>query len=174
MASERVHRAVVFAARAHAGQDRKYTGEPYLVHPLRVLRLVADAGGSDDVQVAAVLHDVVEDCDVGLAEIRDGFGERVAELVGWLSDVSRPEDGPRRARKALDRDHLAAAPPEAQTVKLADLIDNTESIVERDPRFASVYMAEKRQLLDVLTKGGERLMRIARARLAEWEAGGGA
>ena len=172
MASERVHRAVAFAARAHAGQDRKYTGEPYLVHPLRVLRLVADAGGSDDVQVAAVLHDVVEDCDVGLAEIRDEFGERVAELVGWLTDVSRPGDGPRRARKALDRDHLAAAPPEAQTIKLADLIDNTESIVEHDPRFAAVYMAEKRQLLDVLTRGDERLMRIARARLAHWEDGG--
>jgi (p)ppGpp synthase/HD superfamily hydrolase len=99
----------------------------------------------------------VEDTGVSIELIRKEFGSEVSDLVGWLTDVSRPEQGNRAVRKAIDRAHTAAAPAEAQTVKLADLIANTRSIVAHDEAFAKVYLAEKRQLLEVMTKGDSRL-----------------
>jgi hypothetical protein len=79
-----------------------------------------------------------------------------------LTDVSRPEDGNRAARKAIDLAHTAKASPAAKTIKLADLIDNTRSIVERDPDFAKVYLQEKARLLEVLQEGDPTLMAMAR------------
>jgi (p)ppGpp synthase/HD superfamily hydrolase len=154
-----VERARMFATAAHAavGQLRKYTFEPYIVHPAEVAGIVAEAGGTPEMIAAAWLHDTVEDTGVTSELIRAEFGDEVATLVGWLTDVSRPDHGNRAARKAVDRAHTAAAPAEAQTIKLADLICNTKSIVAHDPKFAVTYLAEKRELLEVMTKGNPRL-----------------
>ena len=141
---------------------RKYTGEPYIVHPAEVAKIVTDAGGTEAMICAAWLHDTVEDTGVTIETIRAEFGAEVAELVGWLTDVSRPEHGNRAHRKALDRAHSAAAPAEAQTVKLADLIANTRSIIEHDVAFARTYLEEKRLMLEVMTKGDSILMAEAR------------
>ena len=164
-----VERARVFATAAHAavGQVRKYTFEPYIVHPAEVAKIVRDAGGSEAMVAAAWLHDTVEDTGVTIETIRAEFGTEVAELVGWLTDVSRPEHGNRAHRKALDRAHSAAAPAEAQTVKLADLIANTRSIMAHDEAFAKTYLEEKRLLLAVMTKGDARLMAEARKFIGE-------
>jgi hypothetical protein len=83
-------------------------------------------------------------------------------LVEQLTDVSRPEDGNRAKRKAIDRAHTAKASPEAKTIKLADLIDNTRSIVELDPGFAKIYLVEKVLLLEVLQEGDAGLWEMAR------------
>ena len=154
-----VERARMFATAAHAavGQLRKYTFEPYIVHPAEVAEIVAEAGGTPEMIAAAWLHDTVEDTGVTSELIRAEFGDEVATLVGWLTDVSRPDHGNRAARKAVDRAHTAAAPAEAQTIKLADLICNTKSIVAHDPKFAVTYLAEKRELLEVMTKGNPSL-----------------
>ena len=159
-----VERAKVFATAAHAavGQTRKYTGEPYVVHPIEVASIVKNAGGTEAMVAAALLHDVLEDTGVTFDLLVDQFGSEVAELVLWLTDVSRPEDGNRSTRKALDRQHSAAAPADAQTVKVADLISNTRSIVAHDPGFAKTYLEEKRLLLDVLTKADPLLLTVAR------------
>jgi len=159
-----VERARVFATAAHAavGQTRKYTFEPYIVHPAEVAKIVRDAGGTEAMIAAAWLHDTVEDTGVTIEVIRGEFGVEVAELVGWLTDVSRPEHGNRAHRKALDRAHSAMAPAEAQTVKLADLIANTRSIMSHDAAFAKTYLEEKRLLLEVMTKGDPTLMAEAR------------
>ena len=164
-----VERARVFATAAHAavGQVRKYTFEPYIVHPAEVAKIVRDAGGSEAMVAAAWLHDTVEDTGVTIETIRAEFGTEVAELVGWLTDVSRPEHGNRAHRKALDRAHSAAAPAEAQTVKLADLIANTRSIMAHDEAFAKTYLEEKRLLLAVMTKGDATLMAEARKFIGE-------
>jgi (p)ppGpp synthase/HD superfamily hydrolase len=164
-----VERARVFATAAHAavGQVRKYTFEPYIVHPAEVAKIVRDAGGSEAMVAAAWLHDTVEDTGVTIETIRAEFGTEVAELVGWLTDVSRPEHGNRAHRKALDRAHSAAAPAEAQTVKLADLIANTRSIMAHDEAFAKTYLEEKRLLLAVMTKGDPVLMAEARKFIGE-------
>jgi GrpB-like predicted nucleotidyltransferase (UPF0157 family) len=66
-------------------------------------------------------------------------------------------------RKAIDLQHTAAAPPEAKTVKLADLISNTQSIVKYDPKFAKIYLEEKRRLLTVLGDGDATLFARASA-----------
>ena len=142
--------AIWIAENAHAGQIRKYTGEPYAVHSLAVARTVARYLPSAMAVSAAVLHDVVEDTDVSLEDLRGCMyiGPYVACLVDDLTDVSKPSDGNRAARKAIDRAHTARAHPLAKLVKLADLLDNTRDIVRFDPDFARVYMAEKRLLLE--------------------------
>jgi (p)ppGpp synthase/HD superfamily hydrolase len=156
MNSDLVRRARDFAATAHEGQKRKYTGEPYIVHPIAVAELLAELGHPDEVLAAALLHDVVEDCEVTLAEIEAEFGPRVADLVEQVTDVSRPEDGRRAQRKELDRLHLAKASPAGKSIKLADMLDNTRTIV-LDRSFAPIYLREMRALLPVLKEGDPRL-----------------
>lgn len=151
-----VQKAQVYAMAAHASvkQLRKYTNEPYIVHPGEVASMVACVPGATQEMVAAAwLHDVIEDTGCTFTDVHMAFGIDITTLVGWLTDVSKPEDGNRAHRKAIDREHTARAPAEAQTIKLADLISNSRSIMEHDPAFAVVYLAEKRLLLEVLTKG---------------------
>jgi (p)ppGpp synthase/HD superfamily hydrolase len=159
-----VRKAQVYAMAAHASvkQVRKYTGEPYIVHPAEVAQIVAGVPGSTpDMVAAAWLHDVVEDTGCTFTDIHMAFGIDIATLVGWLTDVSKPEDGNRAHRKAMDREHTAAAPAEAQTIKLADLISNSRSIMAHDPAFAKTYLEEKRLLLAVMTKGDAGLHALA-------------
>lgn len=164
-----VLKAAMFAAKAHDGQVRKYTLTPYIGHPAKVAAIVATVTDDPEMLAAAWLHDVVEDTPVTVEDIRKEFGPRVAALVDDLTDVSRPSDGNRAARKALDLAHSAAASADAHTIKLADLIDNSRSITAHDPHFAVVYMREKRALLGVLTKGHADLRARAAAILADWE-----
>ena len=162
-------KAKIFATAAHAAvaQLRKYTGEPYIVHPAEVVSIVMTVPHTDEMIAAAWLHDVVEDTGVTIETIRAEFGEEVAELVGWLTDVSRPEQGNRATRKAIDRAHTAMAPAAAQTVKLADLISNSRSIMQHDEKFAKTYLEEKRLLLEVMTKGDPTLMAEARKHIGD-------
>jgi len=149
---------------AHNGQERRYTGEPYIVHPTAVMKLVMDCSVwvDDSLLIGAMLHDTVEDTEVNLVDIRNMFGTDVEQLVYWLTDISRPSDGNRAKRKEQDRLHIANAPTNAKTIKLADLIDNTRSIVKYDPGFAKVYMKEKKLLLEVLIEGDKNLFAVAK------------
>lgn len=156
-----MEKAKHFATRAHEGQKRKYTGEPYICHCEQVAELVRSHGGTPEMIAAAWLHDTVEDCGITLDEIEDMFGTKVAEMVSDLTDVSKREDGNRAKRKEIDRLHTAKASPEAKTIKLADLISNTGSITKHDPDFARVYLKEKRLLLQVLKCGNTELYSMA-------------
>lgn len=164
-------RARMFALAAHAAvkQKRKYTGDPYIVHPAAVVTIVRSVPHTPAMIAAAWLHDVVEDTGVELDHIGAEFGHEVADLVFWLTDKSRPSDGNREKRKGIDREHSASAPPEAQTIKLADLIDNTSTIDQYDPNFAEVYRKEKELLLGVMTKGDPTLLARARRQLAQFD-----
>lgn len=162
-----VDRAIEFATIAHEGQVRKYTGEPYVTHPIEVSQIVATVPHTTEMLVAAILHDTVEDTDVTLDDIEYHFGRHIMNLVFWLTDTSRPEDGNRAARKAIDRAHLAAAPADAQTIKVADMLHNTASISEHDPDFWKVYRNEKRMLLEVLVHADETLVARAREQVGE-------
>lgn len=154
-----VQKAWVYAMAAHAavGQNRKYTNEPYIVHPYEVMTIVKSVPHTEDMLAAALLHDVVEDTGCTITDIHLNFGADIAAIVDGLTDVSKPEDGNRAKRKAIDREHTAQAPAEAQTIKLADLISNSKSIMQHDPDFAVTYLAEKKLLLEVLTKGDRGL-----------------
>lgn len=162
--SKLIFRAMTFAREAHAKHERKYTGEPYFIHLAEVAAIVAstlpsDEFGFEEAVATAWLHDTVEDCGVTLKQIEDLFFFRVALGVSGLTDV---EVGANRAeRKAKSRDRLAACSGWIQTIKCADLISNTSSIVKHDPKFAKVYLEEKRLLLDVMDKADPRLREMA-------------
>lgn len=160
-----IARAFAIAAHAAVGQRRKYTGEPYHVHPERVAEWVRSAGGDDNMIAAAWLHDVVEDTQVTLEFIEREFGSDIAELVDWLTDSQTPNDGNRATRKSNEAERLGRSPARAQTIKLADLIDNTSSIVTYDPGFARVYLREKEALLEKLRDGDRQLRIVAHARM---------
>ncbi len=153
--------AIGVAKGAHNGQLRKYTHEPYLSHPFAVAGLVASVTDDDAMIVAAILHDVVEDSAIKIESITGIFGIKISKMVEGMTDVSKPGDGNRKARKAIDRQHIANSSAQVKTIKLADLIDNTKSIIQFDPKFAKVYMAEKRLLLGVLSEGDATLLELA-------------
>lgn len=169
-----VEKARVFATAAHAavGQVRKYSGEPYIVHPLQVAGIVQAVGGTEDQICAALLHDVLEDTQVTEATLRTEFGDAITDFVVGLTNVSKqfPKEN-RATRKRLDKEALAKQPAEVQTIKLADLIANTESIVAEDPAFAKVYIPEKKELLEVLILGHKGLWAKAFAQIVAAEVG---
>lgn len=154
-----------FATIAHAGQTRKYTGEPYINHPANVAALLKTVPHTESMVAAAWLHDVIEDTNVSLHTIANEFGLLVATMVANLTNVSGPSDGNRKARKAVDLEHVAKAYPSTKTIKLADLIDNTRTVVQHDPSFAKIYLKEKESLLGVLTDGDPSLYRLAKQSL---------
>jgi guanosine-3',5'-bis(diphosphate) 3'-pyrophosphohydrolase len=155
-------RARLWAIHWHGDQVRKYTGEPYWRHPEAVAALVKTVRHTPEMVAAAYMHDVIEDTECTEAHMRVTFGDAVTDLVMWLTDVSKQADGSRDVRKRIDREHTAAAPREAKTVKLADLIDNSRSIMKYDEDFARVYLKEKRLLLDeALAEGDPTLWAMA-------------
>lgn len=160
--------AMTFARKVHVNQQRKYTGNPYADHLAEVAGIVATVAGeftgASREQAIAVcwLHDCIEDQGVTQGELYDQFGGTVAYGVLMLSDL---EPGNRAERKAASRERLAASEPWVQTIKCADLISNTSSIVRHDPTFARTYLEEKRLLLDVMTKADSRLLAMAREQI---------
>jgi (p)ppGpp synthase/HD superfamily hydrolase len=160
--------AMVFAREVHKNQKRKYTGNPYADHLAEVCGIAASAGWHnalihpDKLMATCWLHDCVEDQGVLPSELEIRFGQEVAAGVVWLSDL---EVGTRKERKAQSRIRLAQAPGWVQTIKVADLISNTSNIVEHDPKFAVIYLEEKRLLLDVLTKADTHLLGVARGQI---------
>jgi hypothetical protein len=165
-----IGKARQFASDAHrsVGQLRKYSGQPYEEHLRSVAEMVDAITDDAEIIAAAWLHDVVEDTPTTIEDIERAFGPDVRELVDALTDVSRPNDGNRAARKELDRKHLATAPARAQTVKLADLIDNCQDICKHNAKFGRVYLAEMAALLEVLTAGDESLQRKAKKTHDTW------
>jgi (p)ppGpp synthase/HD superfamily hydrolase len=155
--------ALLFATEAHKDQVRKYTNEPYIVHPMEVADIIRTISHDEAMIAAAYLHDVVEDCSISLYTIFQRFGCDVGEHVYYLTDISEKSDGNRAFRKEMDRDHIAQAPGRTQSIKVADLISNTKSITQYDPNFAKVYLKEKRATLNVLTRADTSL--LVRARL---------
>ena len=160
-------KARIFATSAHAatGQIRKYTFEPYIVHPAEVAGLVEQYTNDACLISAAWLHDVLEDTKVTEELLRQEFGDYITNIVVWLTDVSIPSDGNRAVRKAIDLEHTRLSTPYAKTVKLADIISNVKSIKVHDPEFSKVYLMEKRAQLAVLTEGNQELYAIAKSLL---------
>lgn len=156
--SPRIASALEFATVAHAGQLRRYSLEPYIVHPVAVARLVQTVDHTDAMVVAALLHDVIEDTDTTDADIRSKFGSEVLDLVMQLT---RPPQSSADRRMKLDLDiaRLREASREAKTIKLADIIDNVSTLAGRAPDFWQIYRAEKMELLNHLHEGDEVLYR---------------
>jgi guanosine-3',5'-bis(diphosphate) 3'-pyrophosphohydrolase len=141
--ARQVGNAVEFAIEWH-GDQRRPTGAPYLEHLLEALEvLVCGAGISDkDVLCAAVLHDVLEDTACTPADLGDGFGPRVTELVEW---VTIPPTGPGEDKAEVKKAYLGRlpdAPHDARLVKLADRVSNVQTLRNLAPERQRSYYAQ--------------------------------
>ncbi|MDG2514818.1 HD domain-containing protein [Sphingobium sp. WW5] len=126
-----------------------------------MMEIVRRIPHTDEMLAAALLHDTIEDTATTREDIAREFGEPVAALVMELTDQCH--DGNRATRKAAEAKRLGTISPNAQTVKLADFISNTQSIVAGSPGFAKVYLREKLQVFSVMTGGDPNLYRQAMA-----------
>ena len=124
-------RAFTFAAQKHKGQTRKASTIPYITHLMGVASLVLEAGGDEDLAIAALLHDVVEDCGGAplLKEIRRRFGKRVAKVVDGCTDADTYPKPPWRERKEKYIGHLKSADADTKLVSAADKLNNVRSIL---------------------------------------------
>jgi (p)ppGpp synthase/HD superfamily hydrolase len=169
----------------HYGQERKYNGLPYWTHPYEVAELLFNnIGPTMDFMIEiAFLHDILEDqkfrCDeiqmINLLKIC-GYsyfdGMYITRAVIELTDVYTRENCPqmnRELRKEREAERLWNVSAVAQTVKYADLIHNTGSIVLGDPKFAVVYLREKRNILRFMSNGHGKMYELCNASVHEAE-----
>jgi guanosine-3',5'-bis(diphosphate) 3'-pyrophosphohydrolase len=161
-----------FARAAHAGQQRKFVNEPYIEHPLRVMKICEEYTQDPAILAAALLHDVLEDTVISDEEIDKSLrkvmpvekAKRSLNYVLDLTDVFNKKNHPkwnRRKRKQKEMDRLALASPEAQTIKYADIIDNSLDIIHAETDFKHKYLLECRSLLRRMKKGIPELARRA-------------
>lgn len=168
MQNQILSKVIVFADLAHGEQMRKYAHERYINHPVRVMNTCAEYTDDLSILAASLLHDVLEDTKITEQELLL-FLESVmdkqqaantVEIVVELTDVYTKENYPqlnRRKRKELEVRRLSAVSPSAQTIKYADLIDNSDNISAHDPDFALVFLKEGKNLLEAMNKGNANL-----------------
>ena len=155
-----------FVKRQHGNQKRKYTDEPYWIHPVAVSKIVPQF------RDIALCHDLIEDtwCTYGelfnfLVSHGHKSPQKKCSVVHELTDFYTPENFPglnRAKRKMYEAQRMAYVSKTAQTVKYADIIDNTTSIVKYDPGFAETYFKEVYFLLKIMIKGDQKLLEKAR------------
>ena len=162
------YEAMIFAREVHKNQKCKYTGNPYVHHLAEVAGIAMSAGWHISVvhphKIMAVcwLHDCMEDQGVETKTLCQKFGYDIAESVMLISDF---EAGNRDQRKVEQSVRISNAPGWLQTIKCADLISNTPSVLQHDPKFAETYLEKNRLLLEVMTKADRRLLAIAREQM---------
>jgi (p)ppGpp synthase/HD superfamily hydrolase len=151
--------ALQFATLKHKGQTRKDGVTPYIVHPVGVAKIVETYGGDMNQICIAKLHDVVEDCDCTVDEIREAFGDDIADGVAALTNTSKI-DAPelnRAARKARDNEKLTKIAARYKLVKLADIYYNVNDLEGFKRGFAFKFLEEKRTQAAVVREGSEQL-----------------
>jgi GTP pyrophosphokinase len=129
--SPRFEEALIFATRLHAAQTRKETGTPYIAHLLSVAALVLEQGGDEDLAIAALLHDAVEDQGGPATRevIRARFGDRVTAIVDGCTDADTQPKPPWRARTEAYLAHLPNASADVRLVSAADKLHNARSVL---------------------------------------------
>lgn len=166
--TERQETLLSFVKQHHEGQKRKYTFEPYWTHVYSVAEIVSKYE-PEGIEIA-LCHDLIEDTECTNDELFDflmslGYGHErscfIDDGVRALTDHYTKEAYPshnRKMRKRAEATRLGGIKPIYQSVKYADLIDNTSSIVEHDQSFAKVYLSEKIEILDFMRRGNIRLL----------------
>lgn len=161
-----------FADEAHGDQMRKYAPDRYIVHPVRVMEICENYTQELPALAAALLHDVLEDTDTGKTEILEFLktimdpedANKALRLVVELTDVYEKSAYPqwnRDKRKAKEAERLAKVSATAQTIKYADILDNSHEITKYDPRFAPKYLKEVQHVLSLAKKGNKTLYKRA-------------
>lgn len=127
----RLQKAFRYAAEKHAGQTRKQTAVPYLSHLMAVTSLVLEGGGDEDLAIAALLHDVVEDCGgmPRLREVHKMFGARVAKIVEGCTDSFSDPKLPWLIRKNEYLQRLKNEDAETRLVSASDKLHNVRTVI---------------------------------------------
>lgn len=120
--------AILFAAKAHIGHYRKATRIPYILHPLGVAKILIEQGLQDEVVIAGILHDTVEDTPVTIEQIRRKFGKKVARLVEGASEPDKSDTWENRKKHTIE--HLKKASLNLLYVSCADKLDNIRSMIQ--------------------------------------------
>jgi (p)ppGpp synthase/HD superfamily hydrolase len=128
MKSEKVFEAIEFAVKAHRGQFRKGTKLPYILHPLGVAKILIEHECYEEIVIAGILHDTVEDTPVTLDDIKEHFGVRVAGLVEALSEPDKSDSWENRKQHTID--YLKTAPVDVLLIACADKLNNIRAIQE--------------------------------------------
>ncbi len=131
MLTSRFSDAFLYAAKLHAAQRRKVSGEPYLSHLLGTASIVLDYGGNEEESIAALLHDAVEDQGgpATRGEIHKRFGENIAAIVDGCTDADTFPKPPWRQRKEVFLERLRTASPSVRLVVAADKLHNLRALV---------------------------------------------
>lgn len=160
------------ADRAHGDQVRKYSGERYIAHPVRVMETCRAFNDALPVLAAALLHDVLEDTRVEESELFNAIApvmgpdqaRETVTLVEELTDIYTRTNFPRmnrKVRKEKESLRLSKISGAGQTIKYADIIDNVTDIVRNDTDFARIYLREARHMLTLMTQGNAELRQQA-------------
>lgn len=153
--SQAIIRACRFAEQWHRGHERQWVGGPYLIHLLEVGEILASHHAPNSVVIAGILHDSVEDTKTTLDIVRDEFGPIIAQMVHGMTDVYTKKAYPtwnRAVRKEAEVDRLANESGDVQSIKCADIISNTSTIVSHNPQFSTTYLPEMAKLIVRLDK----------------------
>ena len=130
--SKRLDDAIEFATKKHTEQTRKRENTPYILHPLEAAAVAAELTKDEDILIAAVLHDTVEDTDTSIDEVREKFGNRVAELVESETENKREDLPPEETweiRKKESLEHLKnSTDPAVKILWLADKVSNIRTL----------------------------------------------
>lgn len=140
-----------FATIAHSEQIRKYTGTPYIYHPIRVACKYAMRDDATEAGFCACIgHDLLEDTDISMNELVTEFGREVSDLVYGLTNPSKGSPLSREERKKWDRDHISQQSRQVKIIKLIDRIDNLNEMSLAESGFIWKYCRESRLLAEVL------------------------
>ena len=118
-----------FAKECHKGQFRKGTPRPYINHCTEVARILNKFGYSEEIIVAGLLHDTVEESEVTLEDLRIGFGERISDIVKYVTEDKSP-DLSWEKRKVMYIKNLTDAPESSVVVSAADKLHNVTEILQ--------------------------------------------
>lgn len=145
-----IRKAIQFAARKHHGQMRVASIEgplPYIIHPFSVALLVAENNTDDDVAIAALLHDTLEDTETTYKEIVESFNTRIADLVESVSEVKEKNGIPYnwKDRKLNYLERLESSSVDAILISVADKIDNIESKIDSFERGGEIILTRWKQ-----------------------------
>lgn len=148
----RTRAAFAYAEERHAGQRRKVDGTPFITHPIEVALLLLDAGASDHVIAAGVLHDTIEKTGADSADLRRRFGARTAALVAAVTEDKQIRGY--ATRKAALRRQVEAAGREAMLVFAADKVSKVRELSGKSspPRPSQRHMTHYRRCLELLER----------------------
>lgn len=167
--SKQQEQLLTFVKEKHGDQQRKYTGEPYWHHLLRVAEIVSEYVTDVSIEVA-LCHDLLEDTECSEYELRQQLKilsydhadiEKIIHCVIDLTDVYISKDFPhlnRRQRKEKEAERLGRVAPLSQSVKYADLIDNSDTIMPYDKKFGRIFLKEKARILSLMREGNSLLL----------------